>query len=108
MKDITTKFLTAGVYLTCAGVFTILALILRGIGANAPFAFDGPLTAVVVVIAIIAFFIAICSLLDLLTSGGAERGIYTEFIAEDPTRRDLPDAEFQLQFEKWCRAREKP
>ena len=96
------RLIAFGVYLGCVGIFAILLLLVLA-------ARDLPMRPLWLVLTGLCGFFSISMLIVfgvLIFVSGHGRGIYNEFIAEDPTRRDLPDAEFRRQFERWSSDRE--
>ena len=104
MKEAHAKLLITGVFLTCSGVFAVLAVGLTTIGANSSVA--GVLFAIATLVSMASFGIAFALAYGLIRSRGGERGKYADFIAEDPARRDLSDSEFRRQFKVWRRVQE--
>ncbi|MFT4547623.1 MAG: hypothetical protein ACI8XO_002883 [Verrucomicrobiales bacterium] len=103
--ETTRKLVAVGVYLACTGIFSILFLLLYALRSQVWI----PLGPVWMVLSVICGLLCLGMTVALgaafFVSLPEARGAYDEFIEEDPSRRDLGDAELRKQFDEWESAR---
>ena len=104
-EETTRKLIASGVFLACTGVFAILYLCIATFRREIHIPLSPLWLFFCAVICIGSLVMTISLAVAYMFSLPEAAGSTSEFIQEDPSRRDLSEEQFRKQFARWRRER---